>query len=321
MGRGLRAESNAISRPPRALVTGGCGFIGSHIVDGLLQMGWEVIVVDNLTTGRMENISDHLKNKNLTVFNGDICDFDFGKLYPVDYVFHLAARARVQPSIHTPAISDLVNINGSVRVFKYAADVNAKVIFSSSSSVYGNPCYLPAGEHMRTAPLSPYALQKDVCEQYLRLFGHLYGLRWVALRYFNVYGERQLVDGPYATVMGIFMDQYFAKKPFTITSDGEQRRDFTYVGDVAHANILAATSHVENHIINIGGGHNHSVNEVANLIDATHPKDYIDARAGEPRETLANITDAKTLIDWTPQTKLIDWLPNHVWQRKNLSEK
>jgi len=290
------------------LVTGGAGFIGGHLVDKLIEQGHEVIVVDNLSTGIKSNI-----NPKATFINADISERINREelciaMENVDTVFHCAALARVQPSIQNPQKYHKANIDGTFNVLLSARDSKVRrVVYSASSSAYGDQKQMPLTEDMPTAPISPYALHKLIGEQYCFVFSKCYGLETVSLRYFNVYGERQAVDGAYSTVIGTFLKQKYDGYKLTITNDGEQRRDFTYVGDVVDANIKAATSNKvgNGEVINIGKGSNYSVNEVADLI--SEEKEFIGDRL-EPRETLADNTRAKELLDWAPQTDLKDWL-------------
>ena len=257
----------------KALVTGGAGFIGSNLVDRLIKDGHEVYVLDNFSTGKKENV-----NEKAVIIQADIETVDFATMGSFDVVFHLAALARIQPSIADPVLFHRTNVLGSLRLFKAAVDWNARVVFSSSSSIYGDADILPVGELEDSAPASPYALQKLICEQYLKLFADLYGLQAIALRYFNVYGERQITAGAYAAVVGIFMAQHAAGVPFTIVGDGEQRRDFTYVGDVVEGNVKAATVPARDtgrpnfEVVNIGTGNNTSMNELAAAISQEHPR-------------------------------------------------
>jgi UDP-glucose 4-epimerase len=290
------------------LVTGGAGFIGGHLVDKLIEQGHEVIVVDNLSTGSKSDI-----NPKATFINADISERINREelciaMENVDTVFHCAALARVQPSIQNPQKYHKANIDGTFNVLLSARDSKVRrVVYSASSSAYGDQKQMPLTEDMPTAPISPYALHKLIGEQYCFVFSKCYGLETVSLRYFNVYGERQAVDGAYSTVIGTFLKQKYDGYKLTITNDGEQRRDFTYVGDVVDANIKAAISDKvgNGEVINIGKGSNYSVNEVADLI--SEEKEFIGDRL-EPRETLADNTRAKELLDWAPQTDLKDWL-------------
>lgn len=297
------------------IVTGGAGFIGSNLVDSLVDEGHEVIVVDNLSSGKEDNI-----NSKAQLF---ICDISYQDniatmtevMNGADTVFHLAALARVQPSIENPHQFNKVNVNGTLHVLTAAKEAGVRrVVYSASSSAYGDATIFPTPENHPTDPLSPYGLQKLIGEQYCRVFYHCYGLETVSLRYFNVFGERQSLDGAYKLVMGIFADQRLKGKPLTITGDGEQRRDFTYVGDVVKANILASSSLLvgKGESINIGNGDNRSVNEIADLIGG--PKEYIEKRF-EPEQTLADNTKAKQLLGWQPTTTVEEWIPKY---KKNL---
>lgn len=273
----------------KCLVTGGAGFIGSHVVDTLLEAGHQVLVVDHLSTGKLENLNPKAK-----FIRGDI---EYSKLWNGldrhNYVFHLAAHARIQPSIKHPVKAHKTNINGTLNVLEYCRKHKSKLIFSGSSSIFKGD-KLPTKENDSKDPKNPYALQKYVCEQYIRLYHKLYGLDYAILRYFNVYGERQLLGGAYATILGIFLKQKAEAEPLTITADGEQRRDFTYVKDVARANLLAMKWHGA---YNIGGGKNYSINELADIVGGE--KKYIPGRLGEVRETLADNSKAKK-FGWVP---------------------
>ena len=292
----------------KILVTGGAGFIGSNLVDELIKRGNDVVIIDNLSTGKKENINPkadfHLVdirnlNKIKPLFSG------------VDYVFHLAAFARVQPSIENPIKANDINLNGTLNVLKAAADANVKkVIYSASSSAYGDQTKMPLREDMPVHPLSPYGLQKYVGELYCRLFSDIYGLPTVSLRYFNIYGPRQPLEGAYCLVIGIFARQRLANKPMTITNDGKQRRDFTSVFDAVRANIMAAESDKvgKGEVINIGRGKNYSVNELATMIGG--PVKFIGKRI-EPRETLADNSLAKKLLGWEPKVDLPDWIKQY----------
>jgi len=289
----------------RCIVTGGAGFIGSNLVDALIKQGEEVLVIDNLSAGKKENI-----NPRADFHQADIRDLE--KIKPLfegmDYVFHLAAFPRVQPSIIDPITFNDINVNGTLNVLMAARDAKVKrVVYSASSSAYGDQEKMPLEETMPANPLSPYALQKYVGEMYCRLFSRIYGLPTVCLRYFNVYGHRQPLEGAYTLVIGIFVQQRLEGKPMTIVGDGEQRRDFTSVIDVARANILASKSDRVGHgeVINIGRGKNYSVNELAKMIGG--PTVYLPPRI-EPKGTLADNRLAKELLGWEPTVDLPDWL-------------
>jgi len=292
----------------KALVTGGAGFIGSNLVDELIDRNYEVIVIDNLLTGKEENL-----NLKAEFFNLDIRDLEAIKplFIGVDYVFHLAALARVQPSIEDPILFNDINSNGTLNVLVASRDAEVnKVIYSSSSSIYGNQTKMPLIESMAPAPVSPYAVQKYIGELYCKLFSEVYNLPTVSLRYFNVYGKRQVLEGAYCLVMGIFVNQRIHNKPMTITGDGNQRRDFTSVIDVVNANVLAARNdNIKNgEAINIGNGKNYSVNELAKMVGG--PTTNISPRI-EPRETLADNSLAKKLLGWEPSISLQVWVEGY----------
>ncbi len=292
------------SKHKTALVTGGAGFIGSNLVDVLIDRGYEVRVLDNFSTGKRENLNIKAK-----LFEADIRNLDsirpvFGG---VDYVFHTAALARVQPSIEDPITFNDVNIRGTLNVLVASRDAKVKkVIYSASSSAYGDQKEMPLREDMKTNPLSPYGLQKLVGEEYCRVFSKVYGLPSACLRYFNVYGKRQSLEGAYRLVLGIFLSQKMKKEPLSIAGDGKNKRDYTFVGDVVEANILAAESDIEDgRPFNIGRGRSYSVNEVAEMIGG--PVTYTEARI-EPRETLADNTLAREVLGWEPKMNLLDWI-------------
>ena len=284
----------------KVIITGGAGFIGSHLTDALVKKGLEVHVVDNLSTGKKENLNPRAKFHRVDIR-------DAVKLKNVfkgaRFVFHLAALARVQPSIQDPLTTNDVNTNGTLAVLFAAKESGVKrVIYSASSSAYGDQKKFPLREDMPANPLSPYGLQKYIGELYCRLFSQIYGLETISLRYFNVYGPRAVAEGAYTLVIGRFLKQRQLNKPMTIVPSGKQSRDFTHVRDVVRANILAMESDKvgRGEVINIGGGHDRSVNEVAKLIGG--PTVFVEPRL-EPRRTLADITRAKELLGWEPQIK------------------
>lgn len=282
-------------------MTGGAGFIGSHIVDMLLERGDEVHVVDNFLTGKRERL-----NPKAVVHEVDIRDAE--KLPSIFNgaagIFHTAAQPRMQYSIREPKLTNDINITGTLNVLLAARDAGVKrVVYSASSSAYGAKHPMPLHEDMAPNPIIPYAIQKRVGEQYCEMVSRFYGLETVSLRYFNVYGPRQTTDadGPYATAIGIFLGQREKGLPMTIVPDGAQRRDFTHVRDVARANLLAmASGRVgKGEIINIGCGKNYSILEAADLIGG--PKVFIEPRQGEAAETLADNKRARDLIGWQPE--------------------
>ena len=281
----------------KAVVTGGAGFIGSHLVDALIERGYTVHVIDNLSGGKSERI-----NPNAHFHNVDIRDIDLitSIIHGADAVFHLAALPRVQYSIDEPVETNAVNASGTLNVLHASKEGGVKrVVYSASSSAYGNSPVLPLHEELPARPVSPYGLQKYIGEEYARLYAELHGLSTVSLRYFNVYGPRMDPDGAYALVIGKFLKMRKEGKALTITGDGEQTRDFTHVEDVVRANIRAAESGKVGHgeVINIGSGARISMNTLAKMIGG--PIEYIEARK-ESLHTLADNKKAKELLGWEP---------------------
>ena len=292
------------------IVTGGCGFIGSNLVDKLIDLGHEVIIFDNVSSGREENINPKARFIEVDI-SEDYFDEYIDWFDDVDTVFHTAARARVQPSIIDPISFNKTNVDGTLTLLKMAVDSGVRrFVYSASSSAYGNTSVLPTPESNSTNPLSPYGAQKLMGEIYCKTFSQVYDIETVYLRYFNVYGERQLLEGAYCLVMGIFVQQRLNNKPMTIRGDGEQRRDFTYVGDIVDANIKASQSHKvgNGEVINIGNGNNRSVNQIADMIGGD--RITVDPVV-EPRETLADNTKAHELLDWKPTMIIEDWVKQY----------
>jgi len=295
----------------RCIVTGGAGFIGSNLVDNLIDDGHEVIIFDDLSSGSQYNINKQAKFFKLDISNEKAFSNPTMKdvMTGVDVMFHTAALARVQPSIDDPIKFHNVNVNGTLNLLKACVDFGInRFVFSSSSSVYGDTDKFPTPEDSSLNPISPYALHKLIGEQYCKLFSEIYDLETVSLRYFNVYGERQPIEGAYTLVMGVFARQMLEGKPMTIRGDGEQRRDFTYVGDVVDANIRAGFYEhpMWGEVFNVGNGDNRSVNEIADLMDGeTITVDPVI----EPKITLADNKQLKEKLGWKPTIELEDWLP------------
>ena len=294
----------------KAVVTGGAGFIGSNLVDELIKQGIEVLIIDDFSTGFKKNLNPKAK-----LFEGGIHNTSTKKLTEIlkgyDVVFHTAALARVQPSIEDPLTYNEVNVTGTLNLLKACVNAGIKrVVYSASSSCYGNNKNFPTPETESTNPLSPYGLQKYIGEQYCKMFSEVYNMDTVSLRYFNVYGERMNLEGAYKLVIAIFADQMLKGKPLTINNDGEQLRDFTYVGDVVNANILAATHKepLRGDSFNIGNGDNYSVNELADMFGGE--KQYGN-KVLEPSKTLADNTKAKTILNWDPQGDLPSWIEQY----------
>jgi UDP-glucose 4-epimerase len=288
----------------KVLVTGGAGFIGSHVTDKLVELGHEVIVIDNLSLGKKENIN--LKAK---FHQADIRDLSAIKEYfsGVEAVFHLAAEPRLPLSIEDPVTTHEINVTGTLNVLEAARQAKVKkVIFSSSCAVYGDQ-ELPVKETAVPLPKSPYGLHKLMGEQYMRLYADLFGVATVCLRYFNVYGPRKTVDGGYPMVIPIFLKQRAEGQKLTIVGDGEQTRDYVQVSDVVAANIAAQQSQVEKgEAINIGSARQISVNQIAGLIGGETIN--VPPRSGEMRFIEANISLAKEKLGWTPQVKFEEGL-------------
>jgi UDP-glucose 4-epimerase len=285
------------------LVTGGAGFIGSHLAAALLERGLTVRVLDNLRTGSRQNLRPDAE-----LFEADIrartaIEPAFAG---VDCVFHVAALPRVGLSIEQPVETHLVNVVGTLNVLMAArAACVRRVVYSGSSSVYGEQPRSPLTETMTPNPLSPYALQKLMGEEYVRMFHRLYGLGALSLRYFSVYGSRMDLEGAYATVIGAFLRARREGRPLEIRGDGEQRRDFTHVGDVVRANLAAMDCALEDgSAINVGRGHALSVNRIAELIGG--PRVNVAPRPGEPRDTLADLARSRAILGWSPEVDTED---------------
>tara|TARA_R100000030_G_scaffold63620_3_gene48317 strand:- start:1433 stop:2350 length:918 start_codon:yes stop_codon:yes gene_type:complete len=292
-----------------SLVTGGAGFIGSNLVDTLLEKGHKVTCIDNEHSDAHD---EFYWNKKAWNVKGDIRDYDLMQelMDGVDYVFHLAAEARIQPAIINPIEAVSINCVGTTTVLQTAREAQVKrVMYSSTSSGYGMNTP-PNVETQSDDCLNPYSVSKVAGEKLCKMYTQLYGLPTVAFRYFNVYGERQPLRGQYAPVIGIFLRQKAAGEKLTIVGDGNQRRDFTHVSDVVRANIMAATKEVDpeafGQVYNIGTGTNYSINDIAQMID--WPTTNIAPRPGEARISLANNQKMRTTFDWSPTVKLEDWI-------------
>ncbi len=284
----------------RVIVTGGAGFIGSHLAGELAKRGYQVIILDNLSKGRLSNIEPVLKNGSAEFVQGDITNLPLlMKLFSgADYVFHQAAIPSVPFSIKSPRTSHNANITGTMNVLLAAKDKGIKkVVYASSSSVYGDTPILPKVEDMIPNPLSPYAVTKLTGEYYCKVFHEIYGLNTVCLRYFNVYGPRQDPNSPYAAVISLFINNVSTGKSPIIFGNGEQSRDFTYVKDVAEANILAVESNATG-IFNLGSSQSVTINRLAQLViklvgNSTIKPVYKDPRPGDITHSLADISKAR----------------------------
>lgn len=289
----------------KSIVTGGCGFIGSHIVDRLLNEGHEVTVIDNCSTGRLENLAHRKDDKRLIIVKADICDYE--KIAPlfqgIDWVFHMAALADIVPSIQNPTAYFHSNVDGTFSVLQAAKVANVKrFMYTASSSCYGIPDKYPTDEKADIRPEYPYALTKRMGEELALHWAQLYRLPVVSLRLFNVYGTRSRTSGTYGAVFGVFLGQKLAGKPYTVVGDGTQTRDFTYVTDVVDAFVTAAKSDVVGEVFNVGSNHTYSVNRLVELLegDVVH----IPKRPGEPECTYADTAKIHKMLKWSPKVTL-----------------
>lgn len=316
----------------RCIVTGGAGFIGSHLTERLLGDGHRVTVIDSLVTGRHENLTHLTNSGRLDVIEADVADFAAIRDYfdGVDWVFHLAALADIVPSIQQPLAYHHSNVDGTVAVLEASRQAGVgRFIYTASSTCYGIPDIYPTPETAPICPMYPYALTKNIGEQIAMHWQQTYGMPVVSLRFFNVYGPRSRTSGTYGAVFGVFLAQKLAGENFTVVGDGMQTRDFTFVTDVADAFVTAAKSDVSGEIFNVGSGRSKSINELVQLLggDVT----YIPKRPGEPDCTFADISKISDVLGWQPQTNFeegveimldhIDyWRDAPVWSAEKIEE-
>jgi UDP-glucose 4-epimerase len=297
----------------KALVTGGCGFIGSHLSEMLLAEGHEVIIIDNLACGRIENLSSFRDNNNYKYYNLDIRDrASIEPLFAdVDWVFHMAGLADIVPSIEHPDDYYTTNVTGTLNVLQSALKARVKrVVYAASSSSYGIPESFPTSEESMINPQYPYALTKYMGEELVLHWSRIYKLSAISLRLFNVYGPRSRTTGAYGAVFGVFLAQKLAGKPYTVVGDGQQTRDFTYVTDVAAAFIAAAISDVAGEAINVGSGNHYSVNYLVSLLGG--PVVHIPKRPAEPDCTFADTKKIKQLLNWKSTVSLEEGVRNMI---------
>ena len=316
----------------KAVVTGGAGFIGSHMVDLLVREGYDVTIIDNLANGRLENIEHH--KGRVKFAQVDIGDYnaDLESLFEdVEYVFHYAALADIVPSINNPMKYHRANVDGTINVLEAAKKSTKlkKFVYAASSSCYGIPDVYPTPEDTPIKPEYPYAHTKTVGEQYVMHWGQLYDMPVVSMRFFNVYGVRHRTGGTYGAVFGVFLAQLLNNKPLTIVGDGEQTRDFTYVTDIVDACYRAATSTITQEIFNVGSDHTYSINYLVELLGGE--KQYIPKRPGEPDATFADITKIKSMLGWTPKVSfeagvkimlenIEQWREAPLWDEASIKE-
>ena len=293
------------------VVTGGAGFIGSNLVDKLLSEDHQVIILDNLSTGNIDNLSKQASEsfiyKNIAMALPQelnrICE-------DADGIFHMAAIPSVQFSVEKPVSTINANLISTVKMLEVAKKHSIKFVYSGSSSCYGDANKSPTNENETIKPLSPYALNKYQGEEYCKLYSNIYNINTICLRYFNVYGCRMTSTGAYRSVLSVFLQAYYDKKPFNIINDGRQTRDFIHVSDVARANICAMNTDIKAEMpFNIGSGENYSVNDIADMFGTE--KIYGEKRT-EPKNSLANISRAKLLLKWKPVIKLTEWIKEQL---------
>ena len=291
------------------LVTGGAGFIGSNLTEALLQKGHSVRVLDDFSTGKRENLIFDKKHRSLEMIEGDIRNLSTCQraIKGMEVVFHQAALPSVQRSIEDPEISNAVNVGGTLNILLAAKEIGVKrVVYASSSSIYGDTPTLPKHEEMPSNPLSPYALQKYIGEQYCRLFYQLYGLDTISLRYFNIFGPKQDPNSVYSAVIPKFIDALLQGRAPIIFGDGEQSRDFTYIENVVQANLLAMSAeHLHGEAINIACGKRISLNQLVNvlkeILGAKQSPIHQEPRQGDVKHSLADIRKGKEILNYEPK--------------------
>ena len=275
----------------KVLVTGGAGFIGSNLVDALVERGDEVTVWDNLDTGHYENVNKEAKFEEIDITKSD----DLYSCGEYETIYHLAALARIQPSFEKPVITSEANVNGTQHILETAKRAGARVVYAGSSSFYHDPL------------VNPYSFTKWIGEEYCKMYNKVYNVPVGIARFFNVYGPRQLGEGAYATVMGIFERQRRAGEPLTVTGTGEKRRDFTHVKDIVAGLIAIGQSDWNGEIFNLGTGTNYSINEVAKMFKSEEIS-YLPNRPGEAETTLADIAFSQEKLGYTPQVKIEEYI-------------
>ncbi len=316
----------------KTLVTGGAGFIGSHLIELLLKEGHSVLVLDNLKGGRRRNMASVWDHPNFAFESADVrCNAEIEPYFSgIDWVFHLAALADIVPSIEMPREYFETNVDGTFNVLECARNEKVKrFIYAASSSCYGIPDTYPTSETAPTRPQYPYALTKFLGEQLVMHWAQLYNLPALSLRFFNVYGPRARTTGVYGAVFGVFLAQKLHGKPYTVVGDGRQTRDFTYVTDVAEALYAAAMSDYSGEIFNVGSSNHYSVNHLVELLGG--PIIYIPKRPGEPDCTFADIAKISNLLKWRPRVTFKEGVLNllsridefkdaPLWEQNNIKQ-
>ena len=288
----------------RALVTGGAGFVGTNLIKRLLDDGHDVISIDNYSTGFKDNHQEGCQYFDIDITDMKSYSFFVSGINKPDVIFHLAALARIQPSIKNPVPPLETNVMGTLNILEYARNNNIQVIYSGSSTKHHGVFK------------SPYAWSKFGGEELCRLYSKIYDLNTTICRFYNVYGEYHIRTGDYATVVGIFEDQFLNDKPITITADGEQRRDFTHVDDIVEALVRCVGKDFRAEEFELGRGKNYSINDIANMFGKDYPKQYIPERPGEYPETLAEFSNAKDKLGWKATKDIDDYINNWIKENK-----
>jgi UDP-glucose 4-epimerase len=304
----------------KIIVTGGAGFIGSHLVDACIARGYSVTAIDNLSVGRKENLEKHFGSAAFRFFEADVADYE--KIEPlfegVDWVFHLAARADIVPSIQMPMVYHRSNVDGTAAVLEASRLAKVKrFIYAASSSCYGIPDVYPTPETAQIRPEYPYALTKYLGECLVLHWAKVYSMPALSLRFFNVFGPRARTSGTYGAVFGVFLSQKIHNKPFTVVGDGTQTRDFTFVTDIVSALLAAADSNETGDVFNVGSGGSYSVNQLVSLLGGETT--YIPKRPGEPDCTFADISKIQKRLGWAPQVRFENGVQEmlrylHLWE-------
>jgi len=317
----------------KVLVTGGAGFIGSHLADLLIKTGYEVVVIDNLSNGRMSNINHLLEHENFKFYELDIINLDDIKpiFKNIDWVFHMAGMADIVPSIENPKKYYDCNVTGTFNVLEASRELGVKkIVYAASSSSYGIPDNYPTPETADIRPQYPYALTKYLGEELIMHWSKTYKIPAISLRLFNVYGPRSRTTGTYGAVFGVFLSQKIHNKPFTVVGDGTQTRDFTYVTDVAKAFLKAAEVSETGLVLNVGSDNHYSVNRLVELLGGGELT-YVPKRPGEPDCTYADTTKIHKVLGWTAEvsfeegvaemlTHLEDWKDAPVWESESIKQ-
>ncbi len=316
----------------KCLVTGAAGFIGSHLCERLLNNGHFVLGIDNLSSGRLENLA-RIRNDHSFIFIETSINDEIGAYFKkVDWVFHLAGKADIVPSIEDPWIYHETNVTGTVRVLEHSRIHKVKkFIYAASSSCYGIPDEYPTPETSPIRPMYPYALTKSLGEQYVMHWSKVFKLPVVSLRLFNVYGPRSRTSGAYGAVFGVFLSQLANGKPLTVVGDGTQKRDFTHVNDVVSAFVKAAGSELSGEVLNVGTGSPKSINTLVSLLGDNVPVEYLPKRPGEPDWTFCNPEKIQKLLGWTPlisfesgvkimRSLVADYAKAPLWDSKSIEK-